>query len=64
MKQNDGDRSLVALVSGEDRFGHFKIAEPPKARLSEEDFAHCREDSEIKRRILYAGADASKGKRY
>ncbi|MEM7023783.1 MAG: phytanoyl-CoA dioxygenase family protein [Pseudomonadota bacterium] len=64
MKQQSGDRSLVALVSGQDRYGHFTIAGPPKGRLAEEDFDLCRRDAEIKRRVLYEGADASRGKRY
>lgn len=64
MKQQSGDRSLVAHVSGEDRYGHFIVAGPPKARLAEEDFELCRRDADIKRRVLYEGADASQGKRY
>ncbi len=64
MKQTSGDRSLVAHVMGEDRYGHFLIAGPPRGRLSDEDFELCRRDAEIKRRILYEGADASQGKRY
>ncbi len=64
MKQHSGDRSLVALVSGEDRYGHFTVAGSPRGRLAEEDFELCRRDAEIKRRVLYEGADASRGKRY
>ena len=66
MKQRTGDRSLVALVSGEDRHDNFTIAGTPKSRLSEEDFELCRQDSEIKRRVLYEGAnaDANAGQRY
>ncbi|MGI9405344.1 MAG: phytanoyl-CoA dioxygenase family protein [Hyphomicrobiaceae bacterium] len=64
MKQQSGDKSLVAHVSGEDRFGHFIVAGPPNGRLAEEDFELCRRDTEIKRRVLYEGADASKGNRY
>ncbi len=65
MKQTTGDKSLVALVSGEDTYGHFKIAQPPQGRLRDEDFELCRQDAEIKRRVLYDGADpAQKGKRY
>ncbi|MEM7302966.1 MAG: phytanoyl-CoA dioxygenase family protein [Pseudomonadota bacterium] len=64
MKQRSGDRSLVAHVSGEDRYGNFTIAPPPRGRLMEEDFDLCRRDTEIKRRVLYEGADASAGKRY
>ena len=48
MKQRTGDRSLVALVSGQDDFGHFMVAEPPKGRLLDEDFDLCRRDVEIK----------------
>ena len=64
MKQHSGDRPLVALVSGEDRYGHFTVAGPPRGRLAEADFELCRRDAEIKRRVLYEGADPSKGKRY
>ena len=64
MRQRSGDRSLVAMVSGEDRFGHFEIAEPPTGRLADEDFERCRRDAEMKRGILYEGVDSSKGKRY
>ncbi len=64
MRQRTGDKSLVALVSGRDDFGHFTIAEPPRGRLTEADFAQCRRDSAIKRNILYEGAASSKGKRY
>ncbi len=64
MKQRSGDKSLVAHVSGEDRFEHFAIAEPPRGRLADEDFELCRRDAEIKRRVLYEGTDPSQGKRY
>ncbi len=64
MKQKTGDKALVAMVSGEDRFGNFKIAEPPRGRLTDEDFELCRQDTLIKRRIMYAGVDPEKGKRY
>ncbi len=64
MKQRSGDRTLVALVSGEDRYGHFTVAGPPEGRLAEADFERCRRDSAIKRRVLYEGADANQGKRY
>ncbi|MEL0019421.1 MAG: phytanoyl-CoA dioxygenase family protein [Rickettsiales bacterium] len=64
MRQESGDKSVVAHVSGKDDYGHFTVAGPPKGRLSEQDFELCRQDAAIKRRVLYAGADASKGKRY
>jgi len=64
MKQTTGDRSLVALVSGADQYGHFNVAGPPKGKLTAEDFELCRRDAEIKRRILYDGVDADKVKRY
>lgn len=64
MKQTSGDRSLVALVAGEDRFGHFTIAGPPKGRLHADDFEACASDSAIKRRVLYEGANTDAFKRY
>ena len=64
MKQETGDKTLVAHVGGEDRYGHFEIAGPPEGRLTEQDFDLCRRDSEMKRKILYDGGDADRGKRY
>ena len=64
MKQLTGDASLVTLVSGVDKFGHFTNAGEPAGRLSDEDFELCNTDAEIKRRVLYEGVDATKGKRY
>ncbi|MDD9917138.1 MAG: phytanoyl-CoA dioxygenase family protein, partial [Rhodospirillaceae bacterium] len=64
MKQRSGDKSLVAHVAGEDRFGHFTVGAAPKDRLQEEDFELCRADVAIKSRVLYEGAEQSGGKRY
>jgi len=66
MKQSSGERTLVALVSGEDRYENFEIAAAPNGRLSDDDFSQCRLDSEIRRRLLYQGAEtaAEQGKRY
>lgn len=64
MKQRSGDKSVVAHVSGEDRYGNFTVAETPKGRLLDSDFALCRTDMEIKGRVLYEGAKESGGKRY
>lgn len=61
MKQRTGDRSLVALVAGEDKYGNFTIAEPPKGRLLDEDFERCLRDLEIKRRVLYEGVEDQAG---
>jgi ectoine hydroxylase-related dioxygenase (phytanoyl-CoA dioxygenase family) len=64
MRQQSGDRTLVAHVSGEDRYNHFRVAATPRQRLAEDDFERCREDVAIKRRVLYAGAEDSVGTRY
>ena len=64
MKQRTGDKPLVALVSGVDNFNHFNIAQPPKQRLLESDFLLCKQDAEIKRRVLYQGAEDQSGQRY
>ena len=64
MKQRSGDRSLVALVSGSDHFNHFAIAGAPKGRLHDDDFELCRRDVEIKRRVLYEGAEGKGGQCY
>ncbi len=64
MRQRTGDRSLVAHVSGVDNFGHFNIVGPPRGWLTDDDFALCRADAAIKRKILYENADPSRGQRY
>lgn len=53
MKQQSGDRSLVALVSGEDHYNNFRVAASPVVRLAEIDFDLCRQDKAIKDRILF-----------
>ena len=64
MRQQSNDKMLVALVAGKDEYGHFTIAGTPKGRLLEEDFERCRADAQIKRKVLYAGAETEQGKRY
>ena len=64
MRQRTGDKTLVALVSGRDDYGHFEVAGPPSAPLQEADFARCQRDSEIKAKILYDGAGSVAGQRY
>jgi ectoine hydroxylase-related dioxygenase (phytanoyl-CoA dioxygenase family) len=64
MKQLTGDLSLVTLVNGVDNYGHFTNAGRPNGRLNNKDFELCSRDAEIKRKVLYSGVDATKGKRY
>ena len=61
MKQLDDTKSLVAHVSGEDRWQNFKVAGAPRGRLNEADFQLCREDVIAKQPILYAGTDKATG---
>ncbi len=60
MRQEDGTKSLVALVAGQDDYGHFELAAPPKGRLHLDDFEICRQDAKRKDAILFKGSDASK----
>ncbi|MDG2474921.1 MAG: phytanoyl-CoA dioxygenase family protein [Paracoccaceae bacterium] len=53
MKQETGDRSLVTLVNGQDIFKNFKVVDPPKGRLLEEEFELCREDDNLKKKLLF-----------
>ena len=64
MRQNSGEKALVAHVAGEDHYHNFKIADAPKGRLHEDDFAMCEADAELKRKILYEDASSSSGSRY
>jgi len=64
MRQRNGDRALVAHVSGEDRFDHFAIVPTPAGRLRPEDFERVRADAARKRKVLYEGPESHAGKRY
>lgn len=57
MKQQNGVKSLVALVAGQDAFGHFQISNAPKGRLHPDDFKMCRQDAERKQAILFEGVE-------
>ena len=60
MRQRTGERWVARLACGEDRFGHFDLAGPPRGRLHEADFERCRRDAAVRRRTLFAGADPSR----
>jgi ectoine hydroxylase-related dioxygenase (phytanoyl-CoA dioxygenase family) len=60
MRQRTGERWMVTLASGEDRYGHFDLADPPRGRLHDADFERCRRDSAVRRPQLFAGADPSR----
>jgi ectoine hydroxylase-related dioxygenase (phytanoyl-CoA dioxygenase family) len=62
MKQRGGQRPIVALVSGEDRFGHFSVTPAPEGRLLEADFERVRRSGQMMREVLFEGADPD-GKR-
>ncbi|MEM7408340.1 MAG: phytanoyl-CoA dioxygenase family protein [Pseudomonadota bacterium] len=66
MRQESGARTRVALAAGEDHYNHFALVDSPKGRLHDDDFDLCREDSAIRRGLLYQGAEdaAQQGKRY
>lgn len=53
MKQNNGELSLVTLVSGHDEFKNFKVVAPPKGRLLETEFELCRLDNNLKQKLLF-----------
>ena len=58
MKQRDDTKTLVAHVSGEDKWQNFRVAGAPRGRLNELDFQMCREDVAAKQPILYEGVDS------
>ncbi len=55
MRARSGPETEVALVAGEDRFGHFRLANPPEARLAPADFAAVAADAQRRERILFEG---------
>ena len=60
MRQRTGERWMARLACGEDRYGHFDLADPPRGRLHEADFERCRHDAAVRRETLFAGADPSR----
>ena len=55
MRQENGARSLVALVAGQDKYGHFDIAGAPKGRLHPDDFEMCRQETARRAAFLLDG---------
>ncbi|NNE82228.1 MAG: phytanoyl-CoA dioxygenase family protein [Silicimonas sp.] len=52
MKQESGDRPLVAIASGVDRYKNFDIAATPRGSLLEQDFAICRREAELRKKLF------------
>ncbi len=55
MSARSGPETEVALVAGEDRFGHFAIHPPPARRMDEAMFETVAADSARRERILFEG---------
>ena len=55
MRARSGPDTEVALVAGQDRFGHFRVVPPPSARLDPADFAAIAADAHRREQILFEG---------
>ena len=64
MKQRNGSDTLVSLVAGRDDYMHFTSVGSPEGWLTGADFERCAADSDLKRSILFEGADSNAGQRY
>lgn len=64
MKQRGGQKTMARLVSGEDRYGHFELADAPVDRLSPVEIKRCQDDAVLRREVLYEGAEGKAGKRF
>lgn len=60
MSQSAGLKPFAKLISGEDRFGHFQLADAPTGVLSEKDIAMAHANKKIQDQFLYDGAEHSK----
>lgn len=56
MKAEAGPETEVALVAGEDRYGHFKLIDPPKEKLQQSEFDAIAADIARREAVLFAGA--------
>ncbi len=52
MKQKTGDRPLVILANGVDRFRNFSITAGPRGRLQDQDFELCSKEAKLRRELL------------
>ena len=57
MRGRSGPDTEVALVAGEDRFGHFRVVPPPTARLGPADFEAVAADGARREQVLFEGAE-------
>ena len=64
MRQLSGERPSVFLANGKDEFNYFDKAFAPSGHLTDKEFHQCFEEQNKKRRMLFKGVDANKGKRY
>ena len=53
MKQTDGQKPLARLVAGTDRYGNFRLTDPPSGRLAVTDLDRCRADMEVRESFLF-----------
>lgn len=60
MKSSAGPETEVSLISGEDRYGNFRLMPPPATRLDPAGFAAIAADAERRDSVLYAGAKAAR----
>jgi len=59
MRAQSGPDTEVALIAGEDRFGHFRLVDGPKTRLDPADFDAIAADVARREKVLFAGADGA-----
>jgi hypothetical protein len=52
------------LVAGKDDYKNFTSVGSPEGWLMDADFERCAADSELKRSILFEGAESDEGQRY
>ena len=64
MRQLSGERPSVFLANGKDEFNYFDKAFAPTGHLTDKEFHQCFEEQNKRRRMLFKGVDANKGKRY
>lgn len=56
MTQIPGANMAAMLVRGEDRYGHFRLCEPPEGRMADENLAYWEEIAGARNAVMMAGA--------
>lgn len=63
LKQTIDEKPFARLACGTDRFGHYRLLDPPRGVLDDADVATLQEHIRIQEQFLFAGAEGARSRR-